>query len=247
MVRRIVLCLCLLVPGAADAVPLLINGDFSAGTGGWTVVNGGIGQGGQVEVLPGFGSQAPVSTTNFALLHTGPAANFSSTTPASISLFQEFTLPTADTVIFTFRYTPVTARFTGAAALPNELDSFLVRLTGPSSFSADLLSFDVSNPSFIPVPDAGGLLTSPSGANFFDYIGSSPLTATLVLAAGTYKLDFRVANDGDAFFDTGLIVEGVSAESSGVVAPEPTVGALIGLALLIETARRRVRRTGGNR
>jgi hypothetical protein len=201
---------------SASSAELLPNGNFSAGLDGWTFTNAGVGLGGEAQVLNSLGSLAPFSAPQFLLLDTGPSATFGSATPTFANLSTMFTLAAADTVTVSFRPTLLTARFTGDFA--TELDRFMATLTPSSGPSINLLHEDLSNANFQILDNAP--VTSPSGSSFFEYLPSQLVSQQWALAAGAYTLSFRVETDQNSLFDSGILVDAVSVQTSNGTIPQ---------------------------
>lgn len=211
----------------ATSAELLTNGDFSSGLNNWTLETAGVGLGGEAQVLPNLGSLAPFSAAQFLLLDTGPSAFLGSATPTYASLSTSFTLASADTITLSFGSAVLTGRFTGALA--TELDRVTATLTPSGGGSAiSIMDVDLANANFQILPNAP--VASPSGSTFFEYTPYNLFSQQFALAAGAYTLSFRVETDQNSLFDTGLLLDNVSVQTSNggpSPVPEPASFALM--------------------
>lgn len=195
---------------------LITNGDFSSGLTGWTIKNDGPGLGGQAEVLTSLGAITPLSTPQFALVSSGPAALRGSLTRTVGSLSQQFAVPSDQTVQVSFNYGLVTSLFTGGGNV--YADRFDIRIISSSGVSQNLIAARTSATNFIAVP--GNLVTSASGCNFVEYTVLTPFSTSLVLVAGTYTIEFRVQNGANSLFDSGILAENVQVNTTAAARAE---------------------------
>ena len=214
---------------------MIVNGGFASGLTGWTVSNAGVGLGGSAEVVTSLGSQVPLVLSQFALLDSGPAATLGSSTPTYGQLSQSFTLASATTLDLTFRYTLLTSRFTGAFATEN--DSFLAEIRPTAGAPTAIFSSDVATGAFVPVPDVSGIISSPNGASFLEYVPAISVNQSISLAAGTYTLVFKVTSNLNSLFDSGMLIDNVILNNKGTSAtPEPASMLLTAAGLLFAVA-----------
>jgi len=197
---------------------LISNGLFAPDLSGWQV-----GADGEVFAAASAGSQTPVAG-QFAVLSTGPATFRGSAMPATAYLSQPFVVTFATTVAFRGTLTLLTDLFTGAPA--GSLDEFAVEILPPSGPIITLFRTDVSNTGFQSVPDLGGLLLTPAGSQFAEYLPAQTINASVLLDPGAYSLRFRVMNATDSLFDSGMLIANVSLGPQ-VAVPEPSTAVIM--------------------
>lgn len=212
---------------------IITNGEFETGDlSGWTLSGDG-----SASVLTGLGPLSPPQGLYFALLGNGPGdVNFDELPDVATLSSNQFVVPSAGGTLM-LKYSFLTAEFTGTSSDPTRLDSFLITLGNTT-----LASGDVSLNTFQLISN-GNPVSAPDGSSFFEYIAFR--TLSIPISAGTYTLQFQVADAGDGNFDSGLLIDsvGVQANTSGVPEPRSVVFLSAGLAALAAMKLKRTRRT----
>ena len=137
----------------------------------------------------------------------------------------------------TFDYDFLTAEFTGAdPGGASNLDSYVISLLPAGGSATILASGNTGSTTFTYINGNGNPVTAPDGTSVIEHTGY--LTGTATLAAGSYSLQFTVADAGDNNFDSALAVDNIRV----VPAPVPessTALSLTGLCLMLGIVRLR--------
>jgi hypothetical protein len=193
-------------PGAGTTPPhpspSFQNGAFENGLSGWTAT-------GAVSVISNLGSRMPPEGTSMALIHTGVGAAASGTTSI---LSQSVGSDNLFFVRLTYKF--LSAEFPTQAERFN--DTFTARLLGGSesvtiASASRNTSFDVETGPFSTEAVSGPNLPNiPAGS------GETPfeLVSRMVAfeTASEKTLEFRIADAGDAAFDSAALIDGVIVE-----------------------------------
>jgi len=209
---------------SASAQP--VNGGFETGDlTGWTTQ-------GNVEALQASNfnpSITPPEGNYFALLSTGPDdspapndgdldGDGSNDNDVTI-LSQTFTSGSGS---LSFKWSWLTSEAEGT----DKDDFFLVRLDGNTILSGSVDGITTSPFPDIPTDHVYYAVTSPGPTDLSDfYEGTNGFqTYSIAISAGTHTIEFIVAEAGDIYYDSGLLVDAFTAPSP---APTPVGGIAI--------------------
>ena len=185
---------------------------------------------GNATVVSSLGTLNPLFGSFTALLSNGPGDR-GGTFDTAILTSNSFTLIASDVLAFNIKL--LSGEFTGAAADPSRLDSFLIQLTPTVGPATVLHSSNVSNVAFSAIP--GGPVSASAGDTFFDATGWMPISVTGL--TGTYTLRFTVADAGDSSFDSAFLID-AAAPATGAPEPASALTFGCGLAALLYARRR---------
>jgi Tol biopolymer transport system component len=212
---------------ATSVAAQINNGSFESGLTGWT-----LGPGSRVEALQSanFGpSSIPVPDGNwFALLCTGPGDTAGPPGDFDVNGVQDHDASTLSTTFTTttvneilgFQWSFLTDEVgPGGQGDPLYDDLFDVTIDGVSILPASVRKPDGSSPfpDTVAYDNLRYTVSSPGLANNCDFRtsprgGRTPfVTASVTIAdPGTYTLEFLVADQADANFDSGLLIDAVT-------------------------------------
>lgn len=182
----------------------LLNGSFERQLEFWES------NGGDVRVITGLSTAMPVDGNLLAIVSSG----LGSITDSDARLSQTFRIP-SDATTLSFTYNVVSEEpleFIGSAFD----DQFEVRLfPDPEAPMSALLARETVNTStWIPIPGTqadGGLFDGGDGTPF--QTGRQTVSADVTSFRGmTVRLEFRVFDLGDSFFDTAALIDNVTLQ-----------------------------------